>query len=196
MGVVVCLKGLKTLEIMDEIFTTVEEAARIEGVSEETIRRRCRQGKIKAQKVKGERGDQYVIPRSSLNTKDAQLVTVPQIPPAMLGQFREVMEQVVAVRTEHLEQKIDAQNEVLQQTHTTVIEAKEESRQLRAELESHFRRQDEKITAATNRPIVIQAPEPEKQATINVGLIILVIFCVAMVGLMAWVTIYRPQFGG
>lgn len=75
----------------DGLFLTVEEAAERLNVNPETIRRRIRRGNIKAQLLPGPRGDQYSIPLSELTTQEAQIVPVPQLPPAVLEQFTQAV---------------------------------------------------------------------------------------------------------
>lgn len=173
---------------MDDLFLSVEEFANKKNVNPETVRRWCRAGKVRGQLTKTQHGMQYMIPVTELNTQDGQLVTAPQLPAAVVDQLAQAMasknavvitealqqftaaipqvvEAAVAAKTATLEQKMDAQAE--------------DNRQLRAELDGHFRQVDEKLAAAANRPIVIK----ESGKAFEIVVLAAVFF---MTGMVVW----------
>lgn len=121
---------------MDDLFFTVEEAARRLNVNPETIRRRIRQGKMKAQLLPGPRGDQYQIPASELTTQDAEIVPVPQLPSAIVEQIaqavatinKNAVNETVTAAVEPLYQKIDQLEALLQEQSRQTSEFIEETR--------------------------------------------------------------------
>lgn len=71
----------------DGIFYTVEEAAEKLQVNPETIRRRIRKGKLKAQLIDGDRGKQYSIPAGELLTEEAALIHEAKLPQTVIDQI-------------------------------------------------------------------------------------------------------------
>lgn len=170
----------------DDRFVTVEDAAKIKAVSEETIRRWIRNRKIKAQKAKGERGEIYLIPRSEIDSeiKDAEVVTTID-PSVAMEQFKQLLAASIESRLQPINKKFEEQNQILQQTQTIVREAQEaaaaateETRQLRGELESHYRRLDERLTTS------IPNRENEKASSTTTKIIIAIAGTIAVMSLI------------
>lgn len=90
----------------DDLFVTVEEAAKQLNVNPETIRRRIRKGEIKAQLIFGPHGDQYQIPVNELTVQEAQIIPISQLSPNVVNQLTGIMQQVIEAQTEPLRQEI------------------------------------------------------------------------------------------
>lgn len=86
----------------DGLFYTVEEAAEKLQVNPETIRRRIRKGKLKAQLIDGDRGKQYSIPANELFIEEAVL-----LPEQKLAQ--PILDQIAAANAKAVQEVIAAQ---------------------------------------------------------------------------------------
>lgn len=95
------------------LFVSIAEAAEMLQVNPETIRRRIKRGEIKAQLVKGPRGDQYQIPTSELTTQDAEIIPVQQLPPAVLAQLNESTAKAIQSVVGPLQAIIQAQQDAM-----------------------------------------------------------------------------------
>lgn len=102
----------------DGIFYTVEEAAEKLQVNPETIRRRIRKGKLKAQLIDGDRGKQYSIPAGELITEEAAL-----IPEAKLPQT--VIDQITAANCAAIHDVLAAQFAVQEEKYASVMRSME-----------------------------------------------------------------------
>lgn len=110
---------------------TIKEAAAALKCSSQTIRRRIAKGEIPAKKEMTEFGEVWFIPTSAIHAATQTVEVVPvtrNITPAEIGQIVEsAVSNAVAAQVESI---------------------KEEMRQLRAELEAHNRRVDERLREA------------------------------------------------
>lgn len=114
----------------DGLFFTVEEAAEKLHVHPETIRRRIRNGKLKAQIIDGDRGKQYSIPASALSIQDA----VP-IPEQKLAQ--PILEQIVTANTKAIQELLTAQFALQEEKNMRTIQSMEnEITSLRNEIQA------------------------------------------------------------
>ena len=112
----------------DGLFYTVEEAAEKLHVHPETIRRRIRNGKLKAQIIDGDRGKQYSIPASALSIQDA----VP-IPEQKLAQ--PILEQIVNANTKAIQELLTTQFALQEEKNMHTIQSMEnEIKALRSEV--------------------------------------------------------------
>jgi excisionase family DNA binding protein len=121
-----------------KMYTIKEVAQRLE-INEMTVRRRIQKGEIKAEKIKGAYGDQWMIPAdqfTDLATQDIAVVpvtrqiSVAELQAAFAHQIIEMRQAIVA------EVKADVKTEV---------------DGLRAELNAHFKQQDELIREAATK---------------------------------------------
>lgn len=112
----------------DGLFYTVEEAAEKLHVHPETIRRRIRNGKLKAQIIDGDRGKQYSIPASALSIQDA----VP-IPEQKLAQ--PILDQIVTANTKAIQELLTSQFALQEEKNMQTIQSMEnEIKALRSEV--------------------------------------------------------------
>lgn len=118
---------------MDKL--TIKQAAKALKVSEQTVRRRIAKGILPAKKEMTTFGEVWYIPATAINaaTQTVDVVPIPRtLTPAEMGQIvSEAVNAAVSVQVEPI---------------------KEEMRQLRLELDAHYRRVDERLREATNKP--------------------------------------------
>lgn len=112
----------------DGLFYTVEEAAEKLQVNPETIRRRIRKGKLKAQLIDGDRGKQYSIPAAELSVED----TLP-VPEQKLAQ--PILDQIVTANTKAMQELLTTQFALQEEKHAQTIRSMEnEIKTLRSEI--------------------------------------------------------------
>lgn len=112
----------------DGIFYTVEEAAEKLKVNPETIRRRIRKGKLKAQLIHGDRGKQYSIPAGELITEEATLIPEAKLP-------QSIIDQITAANTKAMYDTMAAQFSTQEEKYASAIQSMEkEIKSLRNEM--------------------------------------------------------------
>ena len=129
---------------------TIKEASEALGVSTDTIRRRIKEGKIKAHKVEGRNGPQWAIPEDELTGSDGQQVieVIPvkrEISPEDLKQY---IGQAIAEGIEGHTEAYKARTEVLIQE---VLELRKAVKTLTEALEAPEKAQEEETTARRER---------------------------------------------
>lgn len=112
----------------DGLFYTVEEAAEKLQVNPETIRRRIRKGKLKAQLIDGDRGKQYSIPAAALSMQEAL-----PIPEQKLAQ--PILDQIVTANTKAMQELLTSQFALQEEKRLQTIRSMEnEIKALRSEI--------------------------------------------------------------
>lgn len=126
---------------MDKL--TIKEAAKALGVSEKTIRRMIKDGRLKAYMEKSPYGQQYYIPAE-------QISNAMQIVEAVKVKKEYSVEELAVAISSYLSEREKKFIEAIETLSQKVEQMQKENQQLKEELlrlqEEHFRKIDEKLT--------------------------------------------------
>ncbi|ADQ42068.1 DNA binding domain protein, excisionase family (plasmid) [Caldicellulosiruptor acetigenus I77R1B] len=126
---------------MDKL--TIKEAAQALGVSEKTIRRMIKDGRLKASLEKSVYGQQYYIPKSEIDN-------AVQIVEAVKVKKEYSVEELAVAISNYLSERDKKLVEALEILNQKIEKIQKENQQLKEELlklqEEHFRKIDEKLT--------------------------------------------------
>lgn len=122
---------------------TIKEAAQALGVSEKTIRRMIKDGRLKASLEKSVYGQQYYIPKSEIDN-------AVQIVEAVKVKKEYSVEELAVAISNYLSERDKKLVEALEILNQKIEKIQKENQQLKEELlklqEEHFRKIDEKLT--------------------------------------------------
>lgn len=126
---------------MDKL--TIKEAAQVLGVSEKTIRRMIKNGRLKASLEKSVYGQQYYIPKSEIDNAI-------QIVEAVRVKKEYSVEELAVAISSYLSERDRKFIEAIETLNQKIEQMQKENQQLKEELlklqEEHFRKIDEKLT--------------------------------------------------